>query len=330
VIVVNMNGRRFLERCLSSLAAQTYSPVEIFLVDNGSTDGSQAWVAEHFPLVRVIANTTNRGFAAANNQGIALAEGDFVALLNNDAWVEADWLERMVAAAERDPAIGMVAPLMVLANHPQVIDSAGVQVDRCGISWDRAGGWAVSQGPGADEPIFGPSGGAALYRRQLLEQVGGFDEDYFIYLEDVDLAWRARWLGWQAAYVPAARVYHIHSGTNREGSAFKTYWLARNKIQMIAKNYPLPQLWLYLPVIWLYDTLSLGATILRAQGRSAVRGRLAGWRAVPSAWRKRRALGRPALTGTEIHRLLSSSVWPWQAARRYEHLDARPQAGGAG
>jgi GT2 family glycosyltransferase len=321
-----MDGKHFLERCLSSLAVQTYSPVEIILIDNGSTDGSQGWVAEHFPGVRVIANSTNRGFAAANNQGIALAQGDFVALLNNDAWVERDWVERMLAAAERDPGIGMVAPLMVLADHPQVIDSAGVQVDRCGISWDRAGGRAAAQGPGADEPIFGPSAGAALYRRQLLEQLGGFDEDYFIYLEDVDLAWRARWLGWRAVYVPAARVYHIHSGTNREGSAFKTYWLARNKIQMIAKNYPLPQLWLYLPVIWFYDMLSLGATVLRGQGRSAVRGRLAGWRVVVSAWRKRQALGRRALTGAEIHRLLSSSVWPWQAARRYEHLDARPPA----
>jgi GT2 family glycosyltransferase len=326
VIVVNMNGRHFLERCLSSLLAQAYSPVEIILVDNASTDGSQAWVAEHFASVRVIANAANRGFAAANNQGIAVAEGDYIALLNNDAWVERDWLQRLVAAAETDARIGMVAPLMVLADRPELIDSAGAAVDRCGITWNRAGGRSVELATSVHEAMLGPSAGAALYRRQLLDEVHGFDEDYFMYLEDVDLAWRARWLGWQAAFVPGARVYHVHSGTSGQGSAFKTYWLARNKIRLIARNYPLPQLWRYLPLILMYDSLSLMATILRGQGRSGLRGRWAGWRALPGAWRKRRAFDQRMVSGRQIHQLLAGSVWPWQAARRYQHLDARSPA----
>ncbi len=328
VVVANWNGRPYLERCLASLVTQTYPAVEIIVVDNGSTDGSVAWLAESYPAVAVIPNTENRGFAAASNQGIAQARGAYVVLLNNDAWAEPQWLAALVAAAESDARVGMVASLMLLADRPEVVDSAGICVDRCGISWDRAGGLSAAYRGLLSLAVFGPSAGAGLYRRELFEDVGGFDEDFFAYLEDVDLAWRARRRGWQVAYAPAARVYHVHSGTSRPGSALKTFWLARNKIELIVKNYPLPHLWFYLPLILLYDGISLGAALLGPQRWSALSGRLAGWRVGPRAWRKRRILGTPALSSGAMHRLLAPSAWPWQVARRYQHRDVGRSAAG--
>jgi GT2 family glycosyltransferase len=328
VVVANWNGRRYLDKCLSSLAAQTYPSVEITVVDNGSSDGSAAWIAEHFPAIQVIANPANRGFAVANNQGIARSRGAYVALLNNDAWAEPGWLAGLYAAAEQGTRVGMVASLMLSASQPERVDSTGICVDRCGISWDRGGGQSAAAWASGPLDVFGACAGAALYRRAMLDEVGGFDEDFFAYLEDVDLACRARWLGWQARYAPAARVYHIHSGTGGEGSAFKTYWLARNKFPMIIKNYPLPQLWQYLPLILLYDGLSLISALPGRQRWSAVRGRLAGWRAAPGAWRKRRARGHPALSAREMLALLGAVAWPWQVAGRYQHVNARTPPGG--
>jgi GT2 family glycosyltransferase len=323
VVVANWNGRRYLDKCLSSLAAQTYPAVEIIVVDNGSTDGSSAWLAEHYPQVRLIQNSTNRGFAVANNQGIAQARGTFVALLNNDAWAEPGWLAALAAVAEPEPRVGMVASLMLLAAAPEQVDSAGICVDRCGISWDRGGGERAVAWASGHAEVFGACAGAALYRRALLDEVGSFDEDFFAYLEDVDLAWRARWQGWQARYAPAARVYHIHSGTSGEGSSFKTYWLARNKIALIARNFPRPQLWRYWPLIQLYDNLSLLAAIMAGQGTGALRGRLAGWRALPTAWRKRRGQQR-SVAARDMLTLLEPAAWPWQVASRYRHVAAPP------
>jgi hypothetical protein len=314
VIVVNWNGRAYLEKCLASLQAQTYPAVEIIVVDNGSADGSAAWVVQRFPEARLIVNPDNRGFAAGNNQGVQAARGAYLALLNNDAWVEPNWLAELVAAVERDPRLGM-------ADRPEIINSTGVCVDRSGISWDRSSGKEARRTDCEPGAVFGPCAGAALYRRAVFEDVGLFDEDFFAYLEDVDLAWRARWRGWQAVYVPSARVYHVHSGTAREGSPLKTYLLARNKIQLIAKNYPMPQVIIFLPLIVFYESLSLFSALMRQRNGSALRGRLAGLGLLPRALAKRRALwSRPHVSGGEMLRMLEPAAWPWQVAQRYQHL----------
>ena len=326
VVVANWNGRAHLEKCFTSIAAQTYPAVEIILVDNGSTDGSAAWAAEHFPEARVIANPRNLGFAAANNQGIRVGRGEYFALLNNDAWVEPDWVAALVTAVERQPRVGMAASQMVFADQPEIINSTGICVDRCGLTWDRQGGQAAQPAAGQPRYVFGPSAGAALYRRELFADVGLFDEDFFAYLEDVDLAWRARWRGWEALYVPAARVYHHHSATTREGSPFKTYLLSRNKLQLLAKNYPWPDGLLYLPLMLFYETLSLGFAVSGRRGTSAFRGRLAGLAALPGAWRKRRQfLSRPHVPVRQVFRLLEAAAWPWQVYGRYRHLAARSE-----
>jgi GT2 family glycosyltransferase len=326
VVIVNWNGQPLLERCLAALDAQTYADREVIVVDNGSTDASLAWLAECQPAVRLLRNDHNRGFAAANNQGIRAARGRYVALLNNDAFATPGWLAALVAAAEAHPRAGMVASLMLFADRPSMVNSAGICVDRFGVSWDRAGGAPAADPESAIVPVFGASAGAALYRREMLAELDGFDEDFFAYLEDVDLAWRARWLGWQAVLAPAARVLHIASATSREGSAFKTHCLARNKLLLLLKNYPAPQLWRYAPALVLYDLLSLANSLLIQRTLAGLRGRLEAVPLFGRALRRRRQLqSTRRASPDEVFAALAAPAWPWQVQRRYQHL-YRPAA----
>jgi len=255
-IVVNRDGLAHLQRCLPSLLAQRYEPQQLILVDNGSRDASVAYMRATCPQAQIITLTENRGFAAANNLAIRQAKGDFIALLNNDAFVEPDWLESLVSVARRDERIGMVASKMLFVAPRGVVNSAGICVDRVGIAWDRLGGTCDNADQQVVE-VFGACAGAAPYRRALFDDIGLFDEDFFAYLEDVDLAWRAQLAGWRALYAPAARVTHWHSATSVEGSPFKSRSLGRNKLWLILKNYPSPYLWYYLPLIVAYDVAAV-------------------------------------------------------------------------
>lgn len=328
IVIVNFDGKHYLERCLTSVLAQTYPSFDVILVDNGSTDGSVAFVRDRFPSVDVIEAGENLGFAKANNVGIRDTDTPLVATLNNDTWVEPDWLEELVRTMESDPQIGTCASKMLFAHQPEVINSAGVNVDPVGIAWDRLGG--VPETHDVDEPmdVFAACAGAALYRRKMLDDVGLFDEDYFIYLEDVDLSWRSQLMGWRTVYVPQARVYHVHSGTTREASPFKNFHLARNKVWTVVKNYPSPQFWLYLPLILLYDLGSIPYSLLARGETAALRGRLAAFRRLPEAWRKRREIQRRRRASwTDLQQVLSPLETPIALLGRYKHLGALPSSG---
>jgi len=308
VIIVNWNGRAYLDECLRALQEQDYPDFEVVLVDNGSTDGSAEWVAKHHPWVRLIRLPCNVGFAAGNNVGIRATQSQYVVTLNNDTRVEQGWLTALVTAAETDPRVGMCASLMLYAHTPGVIDSAGIAVDWTGTAWPRCWGeqaWPSPPGPLSRSPsatassngrgekpqeVFGPCAGAALYRRAMLEDVGLFDEDFFAYYEDVDLAWRGRLQGWRCLYVPTAKVYHVHSATGEVGSAFKAYYLSRNRLWTILKNYPAPWLWLFWSLVLVYDGLSLLEAIRRGQGRAALRGRRDAWRWWREMWARRKRI----------------------------------------
>ena len=207
----------------------------------------------------------------------------------------------------------MFASRMVYLHDPEIIDSAGISLDPLGIAWDRKAGTPLNDD--TDGEVFGASAGAALYRRELLQATGGFDERFFAYLEDVDLTWRARWLGWKARYVTAARVLHAHSATWEDDSPIKTYHLGRNKVWLIAKNYPLGPLLRWLPLILAYDAASLPVTVWRQRSLAAVRGRLAGlWRL--SEIRRSRAhvaaAGQaplPATSGSETTEPRRAATW---------------------
>jgi GT2 family glycosyltransferase len=305
VVIPNWNGRLLLEACLRSMALQSWRDSAAIVVDNGSTDGSVAWMGEHFPAVRLIVNEVNRGFAAAVNQGIRASDSSFVVTLNNDTEVEPGWLAALVAVAEGGPRVGMCASKMVFADRPEVINSTGICLDRAGIAWDRRGGEPDEGSEREPVEVFGPCGGAALYRRAMLDEVGLFDEDFFAYLEDVDLAWRARRAGWRCLYVPAARVLHRHSATGVEGSPFKSYHLGRNKVWMLTKNTPFPAGLTYLPLVIFYDLGTLPYRNMLRGDWSAVRGRWDALRRWRIAWRKRRLPGGPS----------GRAGWPAQMSR---------------
>jgi hypothetical protein len=325
IIILNFNGRHYLERCLTSVLAQTYPNFEVLLVDNGSTDGSIELVREQFPAVRLIEAGENLGFAKGNNVGILATDTPLVATLNNDTWVEPDWLTQLVRVMETDARIGTCASKMVFAHQPEIINSAGVNVDLVGIAWDRLGG--TPEAHDTEEPIdvFAACAGAALYRRDMLKDVGLFDEDYFIYLEDVDLSWRSQLMGWRTVYVPQARVHHVHSGTTREASPFKNFHLARNKVWTVVKNYPSPQFWLYLPLILLYDLGSIPYSLLVRGETAAIRGRLQAFRRLPQAWRKRRQIqSHRRVSFKDLQNVFSPLETPLSLLRRYEHLGSLP------
>ena len=322
VVIVNWNGLRLMEQCLGALTEQTFSEFEIIVVDNGSTDGSVDWLGEHHPSVRVIRNDENLGFAAANNQAIRASTAEFVVTLNNDTRVEPGWLEALVRAVQPDPSVGMGACKMLFADRPEMINSTGINLDRVGIAWDRSGGERDDAAETEPREVFGPSAGAALYRRAMLDEIGSFDERFFMYLEDVDLAWRARLAGWRCLYVPSSRVYHVHSASAREGSPFKNRLLGRNKVWTIAKNYPLDKLLLNLPLILLYDVAAVVFAVVARGDTYALRGRWEGLRGLREVWQDRRSI--QALLKRNVGRpwtaYLSPLVPPWRVPSRFRHL----------
>lgn len=325
VVVVNFNGRDFLGDTLESLARQSYPKRETILVDNSSADGSVCWVRAHFPDVQIVVLEQNRGFAGGCNAGIRNARGDLIATLNNDAVADRTWLEELVKVLHDRPDVGMVASRLLRADLPSVVDSTGISIDRAGIAWDRRRGWP--DGPEDVQEIFGPCAGAALYRRELFDDIGGFDEDFFCYMEDVDLAWRARLAGWRCLYAPRAFAYHRRSATAIEGSTFKRYHLGRNKLWLIVKNYPAPAIWWYLPAIVLYDL----ASVIRSVGRKGagshagpassveVRARIDAWRGLGAMLEKRKAVQkRRRVPAWRVLFWMDGVSWPWQVAARYD------------
>lgn len=308
-----MRGREWLPACIAALRAQTFRDFEIVVVDNASSDGSAEWLAAQ-PDVRVIRNENNLGFAAACNQGIRAGNASFVALLNDDAQPEPQWLASLVRAMQHPQSliptlqslrVGACASLMLFADRPDVVQSAGIAMDRAAIAWDRLRGYPADSAE-AQQPreVFGASGGACLYRRAMLDEVGLFDERFFAYLEDVDLAWRAQRAGWRCLYVPQARVLHRVSATSGEGSAFKNRLLGRNKVWLVAKNARLRDA----PLIAFYD---LAAVVYAGTARSEwshLAGRLEGIR---RAWQftHQRA---------GVHRALPFDplIAPWRVPRR--------------
>jgi GT2 family glycosyltransferase len=306
VIIVNWNGRHWLEQCLPTLQTQTFTDFEVVVVDNGSDDGSVAWLQSRWPSVRLLALPENVGFAPANNLGIQATDSPFVVTLNNDTLAEPDWLEAMVTTVT-DPAIGMVACQMLMWQQPDRLDSAGIEIDWAGIAWNRGAGQpAHSLAHSAD--VFGPCAGAALYRRQMLNEVGCFDEDFFAFYEDVDLAWRAQQAGWRCRYQPQACVRHWHSATAGQNIPQKTFLLGRNKLWSIMKNYPWPALIWAWPFILGYDGMAVSYQCVRQRNLAALRGRLAALKAASHMWGKRNA------SVNICPRYMIPVRWPWRLA----------------
>lgn len=287
VILVNYNGKRLLAQCLTPLSKQTHSPFEIVLVDNASTDDSCAFAEKNFPGVKLVRSETNAGFAAGNNLGFRHARGELIGTLNTDTRVEADYIERM-AAPFSDARVGATAPLMLEMERPDIVDAAGIRVDRFGFAWNIGAGQAANKFVTAGR-VYGACAGAAMYRRAMLDQIGFFDDAYFGFYEDADLAWRAHNAGWETMFVPGARVYHMHGASFGKISPYKTYLLARNRWWTTFKNYPMPQFYFALPIILALDAVSLLQSGTRGHLGAAWRGRAEAWRGRKTMWAKHQA-----------------------------------------
>jgi GT2 family glycosyltransferase len=288
VIILNWNGKKFLKECLDSLAAQTYRDFETVLVDNGSTDGSAEFVKERYPWVRLVALPENTGFAAGNNRGLEEVGGEFIVTLNNDTRVEPDFLAEMVRVAESDVGIGMVAGKLCNYYQPGRIDAIALKIGTNGLGYNIGVGETDAGQYDSTASVFGPCGGAALYRRAMLDETGFFDPEFFAYYEDFDLAWRGRLAGWGCAAAPRAVVYHVHSATSGEWSPFKVYHTHRNKWYVIIKNWPLGLLLKHLPAIIAYDAAALFLAGLKGRGGVALRARLDVLKSIKRLLAKRR------------------------------------------
>lgn len=327
VVVVTWNGLHHLRRCLPAVLDQRLDgsdALELIVVDNASVDGTREYLsdlARTEPRLRVIPNPSNLGFAGPNNQAFQAARGEFVATLNNDAPPQPGWLAALLHAARGSARTGSVASQMVFDHAPDTIQSAGITLDLAGIAWDRLVGQPATSGETQVTEVFGASAGAALYRAEMLRALGGFDARYFMYLEDVDLAWRARIAGWQALYAPDAVVRHAHSASAREGSPFKLWHLGRNKVWTIAKCYPPTGLRTYLAAALAFDVASLPVTSLRLRTTAPLTGRLAAVRGLRPILRDRAALHRTYPQGwARTREWMSPLQSPRRVLARYRRL----------
>ncbi|HEX8646150.1 MAG TPA: glycosyltransferase family 2 protein [Thermoleophilaceae bacterium] len=295
VVLIDTDEGELLEETLPLLEAQTRPPDEIVVVDNAASDGSPEWIRERHPRVRIVALSQRAGFAEANNRGVrAAGDCDLVALLNADAFPEPQWLERLEAAARDHPDAAAFSSLMLDGRDPTLLDGTGDVMHRNGLAGRRHHGHPIAETPEASVPadVFAACAGAALYRREVFEALGGFDESYFIYFEDADLSFRMQLLGHGVRYVPGSVVRHLGSATTGVDSDFTIYHTQRNLVWMFWKAMPWPLLVLYLPahlamhagMTWDYVRAGRAGPVLRAK-RDALRG-------LPRVLRERRAIRR--------------------------------------
>jgi GT2 family glycosyltransferase len=295
VVIPNWNGARWLPGCLAALDAQTRAPDEVVVVDNGSADESLALLRELAPDARVIARPANEGFAVAANRGVAIADADVVALVNTDVELAPDWLELMLAALAADDRLASVACKMVDLEDPAVLYDAGDVLRRDAAAVQR--GRFRPDGPRFDVPgpVFAACAGAAVYRRAALRAVGGFDERFFAYLEDVDLGLRLRLAGWECHYEPRAVARHAGGGSSHQLRQPVAGWVERNTLLVVAKAFPVR----WLPLV-AYRQLAWAVGALRARRlRAHLRGARAALPLLPAMLRERRALRRSAVVPVE-------------------------------
>jgi GT2 family glycosyltransferase len=306
VIVPTLNGAHLLSACLDSLVGQTYPNVEVIVADGASTDGTVDLLTSKYPSVRLLRLRRNGGFTGNVNAGLRAARGDVLCLLNNDAQADADWVRVCVETLHDNPNVGSVASKVLFADG-RTINSAGDVLGRDGAPRQRGAGEPDGVAWNTSGPVFGAMGGAAAYRRAMLADTGLLDEVFFMYLEDVDLAFRAQLRGWSCLYQPAARAYHIGSASG--GGVLASFLNGRNLIRLLVKDLP-AELWpRLLPGILRYQQRRAWAALGAWRGsaaRATLRGQLAGLASMPRHLADRPAVQRRNRVSAEaLYSLLS-------------------------
>lgn len=305
VVIPSLDGRHHLEMVLPSLEGQSYGDFDVTVVDNGSSDDSLAYLASGWPRLRVVALPKNLGFAGAVNRGIAATNGRYVALLNNDMECDHRWLENLARELDRDPRLGFATSKILRHGDRGIVDCAWIDYYTYGRLGAAGSGLPDDGSYELPRPTTSACGGAAIFRRVALDEVGGFDEDFGFYWEDIDACLRMVWAGWRGSYVPAAIAYHIGRATAGQDSDFTRFHMARNQIVTLLKNAPAGTLWRNLLEIALFQIhqYKLARTggftkIVRKVYRSSLR-------ALPATLRKRReTMQRRTIRPSEFESML--------------------------
>jgi len=316
-----------LRECLQSLQSQIDGdgrpwPLSIVLIDNGSTDGSQSMVRAEFPDVLLLENTENRGFCAANNQGIQAATDEFIALLNNDAVADPHWIQHLQSAFEVAPDIGMAACKILVWDDPTRIDKTGHLIFPDGQNRGRGTGEIDRGQYDRIEEVLWPDGCAAMYRKSMLDRIGAFDEDLFAYGDDAELGFRARIAGWRCLYIPHAVVRHRRGSTMGQGNPERICLIERNRILLAVKLFPWSVLLLN-PLFFAIRLLAGGVASASSGGDleafpgfngklrvlwALFRGQLQAVRMIPRTLKKRAAIEQFAvLTPSQRRKLIFSN-----------------------
>jgi GT2 family glycosyltransferase len=258
IVIVSYNGAGYLHACIDSILGEIDQDDEIILVDNASTDGSADLVQQQWPQVRLYRNDKNIGFAVACNQGVSYASGEMLVLLNQDTWVQPGWLNGLLAPFEQDRSIGLVTSKLLLMSRPEQIQICGQDIHFTGFSFGR-GFLSPSSGYRLAEPVGAVSGASFAIRRELWEQLGGFDAELYMYYEETDLCWRARLAGFSSLYSPDSVVLHDFALTS---SKTTLYYSERNRYVLLLKNWKFLTLFLLLPSLILAEMIDWGYMVM--------------------------------------------------------------------
>jgi GT2 family glycosyltransferase len=322
IIIVNFNGEGFLKDCFRSLSEQTFKNFEIIFVDNSSTDGSlflAKKLASHMNLdIQFVELDKNRGFTGGNNEGFKYSSRQYIAFLNTDTIAEKNWLKNLIETMEAYPKVGICASKLIVTKE-NVIDSAGDGYSTFGHAFKRGEGCST-QDFSTGEFIFGACAGAALYRREMINHIGLFDEDFFLIFEDTDLNFRAQLSGWKCIYVPEATVYHTVGGSMKQFSAMAAYYSVRNDKFVKIKNIPLSIIIFKMPTFLIGETIWLIYYMINGKFSCYLRANIDVLKNLPLYFKKRReTLRLKKISNSYVNSLLTSGfkLYNFRRIKRY-------------
>ena len=311
VVIVNYNGGGLLARAVEAMQRQTFAGYRLVVIDNASADDSIVSLRKRHPETEVLAVGANLGFAAANNLAVRTFLGSrWIALLNPDAFPEPEWLQNLVKAANSEPGVAAFASRTLDASDNSLLDGAGDAYHVSGRYWRRGYRRPAYHRFEQREEIFAACAAAALYSREAWEQLGGMDEDFFCYGEDVDLGFRLQLAGYRCSYVPTAVAHHYGSAVTGERSDFSTYHGQRNLVWVYVKNMPPLLFWPLLPYHLIINFAALLGCAMRGQGGIALKAKLHAVSGLGAAWRKRSSIQRQRRVSTSRIWGLLEGGWP--------------------
>lgn len=323
VIILNYNGLRFLPRCLETLHQTNYTPLDIVVVDNNSSDQSLSFLRKDYPDVKIISFKDNLGYAGAYNESIAQIDSKYVVLLNFDVEVEPEWLTQAIDLLETQPTLAAVQPKLRSLQNRKLFEYSGGSggfIDRYGYPFVRGRIFDTLEedhGAYADiVPIFWATGAAFITRRSAFLEAGGLDHDFFLHMEELDLCWRFWLLGYEVKVAPQGVVYHYAGAALSADRYYKMYFNHRNSLAMLIKNYSLKSLWRCLPVRWILDLITLFTSLVKQPKRAGAIIAAHTYILVhlPALWRKRRRVQRMRKIND---RDLQHIIFPYSIVWRY-------------